>query len=43
VRAAKAAKRFCLIAINPVKLAVAAAAFAPLGVKAVKPETSNFS
>ena len=43
VRAAKAAKCFCLIAVNPVKLTFAAAAFPPLGVKAVKPETSNFS
>jgi hypothetical protein len=43
VRAAQAAKCLCLIPINPVKLTFVAAAFPSLGVKAVKPETSNFS
>lgn len=43
LQSAQAAKCFCLIAVNPVKLTFVAAALPPLGVKAVKPETSNFS
>ena len=43
LQSAQAARCFCSIAVNPVKLTFVAAAFAPLRVKAVKPETSNFS
>ena len=43
LQSAQAAKCFCLIAVKPVKLRFVAAALPPLGVKAVKPETSNFS